>query len=319
MRKDGATAQAYLTFGYLERFGDLVLDYHTTYVAPKRLFLPDNEVLFGFRKTDEGLSVEDSRERWAEPRVLFGIHPCDIAALARLDKVFDELFRDPYYEERRANTIIVGMTCGDPADTCFCHVTRTGPDADEGYDLLLTDLGDRYFVRVGSKAGEQLVRRPYFQDAAPADGQLRQEAIARAIAAFREAPDTAGLTALMAEKYDDPLWDEFSDRCVTCGTCNMVCPTCHCFVLLDKTNVDQTEGKRVRLWDSCHFERFGRMAGGVDVRATKSSRFKHRLYDKFYYCTTRYGVDFCVGCGRCVAFCQCDIDLRDALRKLQEQ
>ncbi|MBI4286554.1 MAG: 4Fe-4S dicluster domain-containing protein [Chloroflexi bacterium] len=98
----------------------------------------------------------------------------------------------------------------------------------------------------------------------------------------------------------------------------MVCPTCHCFAVLDKTNVDLTEGRRVRVWDSCHFERFARMAGGLDPREKKSSRFKHRLYDKFYYTAIRYAEMFCVGCGRCIRFCPSGIDLRDALHGLQE-
>lgn len=319
LRKESATANAYLTFGYAARYEDLTLDYHTSAVAPKRLLMPDREVLFGFRQEQDDVILENPRETWDEKRVIVGLHSCDIAALRRLDKVFSELYRDPYYWARRDNTIVVGITCNHPADTCFCNIVGTGPDAEAGYDLLLTDLGNRYFVTTGSEVGESLARADYFLDATPEDVSSREATLERALAGFKDHFAIDGLMEAMAEKYNDELWDEFWKRCVTCGTCNIVCPTCHCFAVLDKTNSDRTEGKRVRVWDSCHFERFARMAGGVDFRAERSSRFKHRLYDKFYYNPIRYGSAFCVGCGRCVKFCQSEIDLRDALRKLLEQ
>ena len=106
---------------------------------------------------------------------------------------------------------------------------------------------------------------------------------------------------------------------MTCGACNMVCPTCHCFTILDKANVGKTEGKRVRIWDSCHYEKFAKMAGGFDIRPEKVSRLKHRLYDKFYYPFITYGEGFCVGCGRCIRHCQSEIDIREALREVAHE
>ncbi|MEM4360200.1 MAG: 4Fe-4S dicluster domain-containing protein [Candidatus Bilamarchaeaceae archaeon] len=262
--------------------------------------------------------LHSSRDVCERPSVLFGLHPCDIAALQRLDKVFSELFNDPYYNERRSKSLIIGITCNRPGEQCFCNIVGTGPDAENGYDLLMTDLGDRYFVRSATKAGERLLRARYFEDATMQDVTNRDSALKEAALSLKVSFSLDGLKERMAERYNDGLWDEYWKRCVTCGTCNMVCPTCHCFAILDKVGASTPEGRRVRVWDSCHFERFAKMAGGVDFRSEKSSRFKHRLYDKFDYCKARYGVVFCVGCGRCTRFCQSGIDLRDALRKIQE-
>lgn len=316
-RKGGITAYSYLTFDYAERMEDLELDYQTSMVPPKKLFVSDNEAFFGFKKLNSDVILEDLGEKWEKKRALLGIHPCDIVAISRLDKVFAEVYRDPYYWGRRENTIIIGLTCNKVGDYCFCNITGSGPDIEVGYDLLLTDIGDSYFFRTGSESGEKLIQRDYFKDATPEDKRRRKERLENVGKGLKDDFKIEGIAEVMEEKYNDKLWEKYWERCVTCGVCNIVCPTCHCFAILDRANADQTEGKRVRVWDSCHFERFARMASGLDLREEKSSRFKHRLYDKFYYTPIRYGVIFCVGCGRCIEFCQTRIDVRDTLKKLQ--
>ncbi|MBA7558989.1 Anaerobic sulfite reductase subunit A [subsurface metagenome] len=317
-RKGGATAYTYLTFDYVEKTEDLELDYQTSMVPPKRLFAPDNEALFGFKKVGSDVILEDLGEKGEKKCILLGIHPCDIVAISRLDKVFAEVYRDPYYWNRRENTIIIGQTCDRAGDYCFCNITGSGPDIEGGYDLLMTDIGDSYFFRTGSQSGEKLIQRDYFKAPTPEDKRGREERLENIRQGLKDDFNIEGIVEVMKEKYNDKLWDEYGERCVTCGVCNMVCPTCHCFAILDRANVDQTEGKRIRVWDSCHFERFAKMASGLDLREEKGSRFKHRLYDKFYYPPVRYGDIFCVGCGRCIEFCQSRIDIRDALKKLQK-
>ena len=257
-RKGGITSYNYLSFAPVENLNDLVLRYHTTVVSPKMLFLPDREVLFSFKRENGEVVIEDARKR-PEKHALIGVHPCDLTTLKRLERVFTEFYRDPYYQEARANTIIVGFTCNEPAASCFCEDVGSGPDADEGYDLLSTDLGDSYFVKVGTKAGEKLVADQHFKDAGAADAGRREEAMAKLRERLRHRVAMEGLRNRMAESYGEEVWDDFSQKCAACGTCNMVCPTCHCFTVLDKTNMDETEGKRIRVWDSCHFERFAKM------------------------------------------------------------
>ncbi|MEW6261754.1 MAG: 4Fe-4S dicluster domain-containing protein [Thermodesulfobacteriota bacterium] len=315
-RTGGITSHNYLSFAQVTDLDDLVLDYQTTMASPKRVFLPDREVLFNFKRTDGEVALEDSRPR-PEPRAVIGVHPCDLAALKKLDLVFDENYRDPYYWEARDNTVVIGWTCREPASTCFCHAVVAGPDAEDGYDLLFTDLGERYFIKVGSRAGEKLAATEYFKDAGANEVRRRHEALASVQEELGQGVTTEGLRERMIASYGGEIWNQLSAKCAACGACNMVCPTCHCFAVVDKANVDETEGKRMRVWDSCHFESFAKMAGGVDFRKEKMSRFEHRLFDKFVFSQDRYGTTFCVGCGRCVKFCQNAIDLRQLLNHLR--
>jgi sulfhydrogenase subunit beta (sulfur reductase) len=317
--KGSITAYNFNTFDYVDDVDWLKLDNRNPISSPKKLFMPDGEALFNFEKVGNQVVLKDAGMEWKEKRVLIGVRPCDIAAMAKFDKVFDEQYDDPHYKERRKNTVIIGMTCDKKTDDyCFCTVMNAGPDTDSGYDLLMTDIGDSYFFRSGSKEGERLLAKSYFKDASAKDKQERADRIAEVKKDLeaRNKIDLTNIKEILGKNYDSKVWDEYGKRCVTCGACSMVCPTCHCFTILEKTNVGQTEGKRVRIWDSCHYDKFATMAGGLNIRPEKVSRFKHRIYDKFYYPFISYGEAFCVGCGRCIRHCQCEVDIRDALKEV---
>jgi len=290
--------------------------------SPKKLFMPDGQTLFKYEKKDEEVTLKEGEQNWEEKRAVFAVRPCDIAAIAKLDKVFEKRSQDdPSYQQTRRNTLIIGLSCNEAVDEyCFCTVTGDGPDAETGYDLLMTDIGEEYFIRSGSPAGERLLEKKYFTEVTPEDLQARTEKVAGARKELEERNklDLKGvdIKAILEKKFDSPMWDKYGDRCVTCGGCTMTCPSCHCFTILDKANMAQTEGKKVRIWDSCHFEKFSQMAGSSEVRPNKTSRLKHRLYDKFYYKHKQYGVSFCTGCGRCVRHCQSEIDIRTALQEV---
>lgn len=289
--------------------------------SPKKLFLPDGQILFKYeKKGDEVVLKEGERDR-EEKRAVFAVRPCDLAAIAKLDLVFKKSPDDPSYPQARSNTLIIGMSCNEAVDEyCFCTVTGDGPDAETGYDLLLTDIGDEYFIRSGSLAGERWLERKYFTEVAKEDLLARAENVAAARKELEERNklDLKGvdIKEILERKFDSPIWDKYASRCVTCGGCTMTCPSCHCFAILDKANMAQTEGKKVRIWDSCHYENFAQMAGNPEVRQNKTSRLKHRLYDKFYYKNKQYGVSFCTGCGRCIRHCQSEIDIRTALQEV---
>jgi len=305
-------------FDHIDESEELELDYPTTRLPPKKIFLPQREPLYEYEKKEGDVVIRDLRERWDKKRVLLGVHPCDIAGLLCLDKVFGLEYDDPYYWERRNSTVIIGITCKEPCEHGFCDVMETGPDAARGYDLLMTDIGGKYYLRPGSELGEKLLKADYFGEATEDDTRRRDAAIEGVRRKMKTDLDISGIEGRMKERVDDELWSEYTERCVLCGACNFVCPTCHCFTIRDETNFTGTKGRRVRVWDACHFKNFALIAGGLNFRGKKDSRIKHRIYDKLYYSKEKYGEFFCVGCGRCATFCPAEIDIKEVARKVQE-
>ncbi len=316
-RKGGATSTySYTAFGSVERAIDLEMGFSSNMVSHKKIFFPDNEPLYKFKKDGQDVQLEDRREVWDKEKVIIGIRPCDITAIASLDNALMGSFVDQHYQDKRRKSILIGLTCDSARSGCFCSSVGSGPDIEKGYDLLLTDIGDSFFFKAGTDLGEKLISADYFTDAVDGDKELREEKMRKLKGELSGGFDVDKVTSVLADKYDDELWTEFSNKCYTCGACNMVCPTCNCFTVNDKSKVDNSEGTRVLVWDSCHFERFAQIAGNHNLRGEKNTRFKHRIYDKYHYVPLRNGTVSCVGCGRCAEFCPSHIDIRNALSKL---
>ncbi|RLF00834.1 MAG: hypothetical protein DRJ57_00315 [Thermoprotei archaeon] len=295
----------------------------TTLLPPKRFFFPEVEVLFTYRVTEGRVELYDKLEevRGAK-RVLLGVRPCDIKSLEILDKVLIGEYKDPYYAARRDGTLIVGLTCNEPDEYCFCAFTGSGPQASGGFDLLMTDLGDRYLVEIGSDRGERVVNLnlDLFKPASKDEVNEREEILKRVEAEIKrqELPDLTKVYEAFVKNFDAELWLEYGRRCLACGKCNYVCPTCRCFDVYDEPSLDKSGGKRVRVWDSCHFLSFTRVAGGKVFRSERPSRVKQRIYHKYCYGVDEIGEIECVGCGRCIKVCPASIDIREAAKRVVE-
>jgi len=292
---------------------DLRLDYDTTLLPAKKYFLPPSEELMSFSVTDGEASATAVP---AGRRVLFGLHSCDLNALMLMDNVFLGGYEDPYYRSRRESTLIVGIGC-TPSGTCFCNAWGTD-EVHWGFDIFLTDLEDRYFVSVRSVEGAELldshVETRAINDADTADYQR----VIRAFkASFTQQLDTAQLPLLLDAKFDDPVWEELGERCLSCGACSMVCPTCYCFDVKDRLSPDGTEGSRVRSWDSCQFSEFAEVAHGHNFRGSRPSRVKYRYYHKQWGYLSKFERVLCVGCARCERACKAGIDPRTVIAALQ--
>lgn len=298
--------RAQFAFDPLTDPDQLRLDYTTTVLPPKKHLWPQEETLFTFRTGD--FAVTPCLE--AQPQVLFGVHTCDIHAIKLLDTVFATGARDEHYLRRRESTLIVGIECLQPCDEhSFCKSMNT-LTASDGFDLHLTDLGDVYVVEVGTEAGAKLLQEHcHARDASEETiGRLNQvfsEKWARF--PYRLDFDGAELPALMALSYKDPIWDELDKRCLACGSCNIVCPTCYCFNVYDRISLDGQTGARVRVWDSCQLDEFARVATGENFRPKRSQRQCHRFFCKGKYMPDRHGEPGCVGCGRCARACLVNI------------
>jgi len=289
------------------------LDYDTTLLPPKKWFMPPEETIMRFRRADEEV-VDD--EVYAPPRVLFGLHPCDINALLLMDNVFTKDYVDPYYKARRDNTLIVGVSC-TPSETCFCNVWDTD-EVHWGFDIFLTDLGDRYYASLRTVKGAEILDRHVANRPVTDEDTLEFQRVVHAFKhAFTNNVDTTQLPVLLDAKFDSPIWDEFGDACLSCGACSMVCPTCYCFDVVDRLEPDQKTGARVRTWDSCQFKEFAAVAHGQNFRDDRASRVKYRYYHKQWGYLSKFERVLCVGCGRCAIACPSDISPVRVVEALQ--
>lgn len=249
----------------------------------------------------------------AEPIAIIGARPCELSALGVLDRVLrDGAIGDDRYTARRGGTFLVAAECGTPAATCFCASMGTGPSAGAGFDLALTELfdgGHRFYVRVGSPAGAAALERIPHREATASDRSARQEVLARAAARMGRTLATDGLPGLLARNLDHPRWDDVAERCLSCGNCTLVCPTCFCSDVKDVSDVFGTV-ERQRRWASCFDLDHSRLHGGP-VRNTTASRYRQWLTHKLSTWWDQFGESGCVGCGRCIAWCPVGIDITE--------
>jgi len=292
-------------------------------VPPKKWFFPQSELLFSF--TFKEGKFELSEPASPSGAVLFGVRPCDLKAILSLDPVFDGKFKDSYYGAKRENTVVIGLGCSSVERKCFCFAVGGGPTEAEGADIFLTPDGEGYLVEALTDKGVVLVEKnkQYFTDggsdqqAKKLKKELADKLIKQAARAFELKFDLPKVKKLLDNNFELPYWDELSYRCLGCGICTYLCPTCHCFDVADYARA-VNEGVRIRCWDSCQFKDFTLMAGGHNPRAGKKERIRNRFMHKFKYHEDRYGLFGCVGCGRCVDKCPVNIDPRKIILDLQE-
>jgi sulfhydrogenase subunit beta (sulfur reductase) len=299
-----------LGFESLDSVDGIVLDFYNTRLAPKEVFFPRSETLFAYQ---EGKALPVSLP--TEQRVVLGIRPCDARSAALLDKVFDTSdYQDPYYASRRKYTTLVGLSCAKPQSTCFCTSVGGGPFSTQGLDSLWTDLGEHYLVKVLTDRGRALVASSaYFHPANDEDTDLKAEIAARAEQSV-SGPQVQGVKEKLDGMYDDPFWDQVHQKCLGCGACTYLCPTCHCFDIVDEG--DGMRGRRVRNWDTCQFALFTYHTSGHNPRPSGKQRMRQRVMHKFNYFVANLGDIACVGCGRCVRECPVNLDIRAVLEAI---
>ena len=306
-----------IRFQEINHSDEVELNYSNTKLASKEILFPQTEVLFTVKKIDGQTKIEKPapiEKDW----VIFGVRPCDAKGLENSFKVFASgAHKDRLYLEKREKTIVIGLACEAPLSTCFCTSVGGSPSGREGMDLLFTDLGDNYLVEVLSTRGESIIelaegkRQPSEKDRNAAQDQwdLAEKSITKI-------HGLEGLNEKLNGMFDNPIWAELSQKCIGCGACVYVCPTCLCFDILDE---ETPEGiKRIRIWDTCQFPQFTAHASGHNPRPSGMERVRQRVMHKFAYFPNEHGHTSCVGCGRCIRECPVNQDIRDALVKLVE-
>ena len=259
------------------------------------------------------------------PRLAFlGIRPCDLAALAIQDRVFGAAndrgapcAAEQSYVEARRQALLIVVNCTRPARTCFCASMGTGPAAADGYDLCLTELRAGYVMRAGSEAGLTLLRRLPVREPSSAELELAEIKLHNAAEHMGRHLQVEGLKEALDQAIDHPQWDEVAKRCLSCGNCTMVCPTCFCSTVLDTNALDSACTTRTRHWESCHSHQFSYTTAGP-VRSTVRGRYRHWLRHKLCTWFDQFGCSGCVGCGRCITWCPVGIDLTAEAAKLRQ-
>jgi sulfhydrogenase subunit beta (sulfur reductase) len=289
----------------------------------KGVLHPPRERQWRATRDGEAFEVESGPTVRPSPMALVGVRPCDLAAIAVQDRVLqDGSVPDTAYAGRRSQTVIVAAACGNPAATCFCASIGTGPALPgNGYDLGLVELIDgrhRLVVDAGSPIGEALLDELPTRPAAVADLRAADALVSRARTATGRRLDTEGIRDLLVNNPEHPRWGDVASRCLACGNCTLVCPTCFCTTTGDHTTLDGGTTERWRRWDTCFSLDFSYAAGGA-VRSSVHSRYRQWLTHKLGTWWDQFGESGCVGCGRCITWCPVGIDLTEEVSAIRDE
>ena len=288
----------------------------------KSFLLPAEVSLFQARREGRGWKILHPQAAKPQRFAFFGIRPCDLRAMATQDRVLQGgPYVDAVYRARRDGAFLVAVNCGQAASTCFCTSMGSGPRADAGFDLALTELLDpgrhAFLVEAGSDAGRQVLAALPSAAASIADVQAAQACTDRAAAQIGRSLNTEGLPELLAASMEHASWDEVAHRCLSCGNCTQVCPTCFCTTATDTTDLSGDAMERTRRWDSCFSIEYSHIHGG-SVRPSARARYRQWMTHKLGTWVAQFGSSGCVGCGRCITWCPVGIDLTVQARVLRE-
>ena len=282
----------------------------------KSFLFPSELRVWTARRTAEG-GLAVSEDPAPPPRYAFiGVRSCDLHAIAVQDRVFLEGgYVDHDYRQRSEGAFVVAVNCGQAAATCFCVSMDTGPKASAGFDLALTEVLEDgrhgFVVEIGSELGAEVLAEVAHRGVAePGELQAAARAVENAAAGQTRSLDTTGIRDLLARNREHPRWDEVADRCLSCGNCTMVCPTCFCHTVEDVTDLAGEEASKERLWDSCFTLDHSYIHGG-SVHGSVKSRYRQWMTHKLATWIDQFGSSGCVGCGRCIAWCPVAIDITE--------
>ena len=296
---------------------EIDLNYKKTTLPPaKKILFPSSEELISYKLEDK---IEISSSVKSEEKILFGVNAWDINGMNFLDRIFTTDYVDDNYVAKRKNLIVIGMDT-EPSETNF-SIKMGAEYAREGFDLYMSDLGSKYFVRVATPAGSEILGKfVKVNEASAADFNDYNKFLDTYRKKFKVKVDINNFYDNFELVYgNEKLWEKFSKSCYSCGSCNLVCPTCFCFNVKDEILLSLKAGKKSREWDSCMIPDYGLVAGGHNFRPTKANRLKQRYRCKLKTFVDKYGGYSCVGCGRCVEACLAKINIYEDINSIKEE
>ncbi len=293
----------------------LIFTYANGQESPKKFLHPSWLSMFKGKLHDDSLAV-DEEPGPARKFAFFGIRPCDRQSILVLDKTFITSHPDSFYLKRRSGSFIAVVNCTRPSAVCFCASMGSGPKADRGFDLALTELADSFIVEPGSSKGMQVLESLTTRPASDKELDDATSLLEDAVRHMGRTLNTVGLPQILRSNLEHPHWDIMKDWCIGCTNCTMVCPTCFCYTISDKVDLGLRGFERERHWDSCFAWQFTEIHG-CNFRETLRQRYRHWACHKIGYWVEQYGVFGCVGCGRCITWCPVGIDIVDVANTIR--
>ncbi|MGE5352438.1 MAG: 4Fe-4S dicluster domain-containing protein [Acidobacteriota bacterium] len=308
-----------LLFGKIEKAEDAVAPdkYINTVRSAKEFMFPVTETVVEFSFKNKDVKVCDTHPEENE-NLIVGLRPCDAAAFTITDDIFNYEYKDEFYFTRRRNATLVSFACEEIDEACFCTSVGLKPDSTQGSDILFKkNIAGTYIAYVSSEKGEKVIAsvKDIFEEVievvedVPLYRDLEQK--------MRKPLDTAKVKEWLDNNFESPLWDEYSSRCLGCGSCAYLCPTCHCFDIVDETKYSR--GLRRKNWDACQFPLFTLHASGHNPRDVQSKRYRQRVMHKFKYYSDRFNKTLCTGCGRCVRSCPVNLDIYQVVSEMTKE
>jgi sulfhydrogenase subunit beta (sulfur reductase) len=301
-------------YDYIKKSEELVFDYQPTVLSPKKFFFPVKEDLLKYTHDGKVQAVIE-----AKPLVLFGIRPCDLNGIKIMNEAFAEGNGDPNYLAKLEKTVVIGIDCKKVCDPdAFCFKVKSH-HAKAGFDLMLFEKGDQYLVELATAKGKEFAKK-YLKLEKADEKDLTAFLNEKEKSFGQEKPfkNLEKFPEIFEKNKTHKVWDEEGSRCLSCGSCIMVCPTCYCFDVNDEWELSLKKGARSRKWDACMLSSFAVVAGGENFRHSATKRLHHRINRKFDYLMKKHGQSVCVGCGRCVRACLAEISPKVIAEKITE-
>lgn len=303
-------------FNIITDYSEMDLSYLNSRIPPKAILFNQTETLFLMEPGAKG--TIKPKEIRKEKTAIFAIRPCDAKGFRIIDPVFLGDVVDPLYKANRDNNVLIGLSCNRPDSSCFCTSFGDSPASGKYVDVLFTDIEENYLVEVMTEKGKDFVNdfSRFFSPASSKEIEAKNAKEQEAIGLIKRNLKVEGIEEKMDKMFDHPIWEEYAKKCIGCGICTYLCPTCRCFDMLDESTLDK--GARIRVWDSCMFPEYTIHTSGHNPRPARMNRVRNRFYCKYSYFPKNSDVIACTGCGRCIRYCPVNIDIIELMNRVSE-